>query len=58
MPWYQAMGRSITQRTPQTRALLGTAAGDARLDVLGPDQAAVLVVVVAAVGEHLLSADI
>lgn len=36
----------------QTRSVLGAAAGDHRLDAASPEQAAVLVVVVAAVGEH------
>jgi hypothetical protein len=34
-------------------AVRGAAAGDDRLDALGPDQRAVLVMVIGAVGEHL-----
>ncbi len=36
----------------QARAVLDTALGDDRLDAPGPEQPAVLVVVIAAVGEH------
>ena len=40
----------------KTGAVLGTAAGDLRLHAEVPDQAAVLVVVVAAVGQHHIRA--
>jgi hypothetical protein len=49
--------RSTTQRRrPRPRAVLGRAAGDARLDAARPQRPAVLVVVVAAVGDEFVGA--
>jgi hypothetical protein len=52
--WSQAKVRSTTQLTPEAGAVLGLAAGDDRLDLELPDEAPVLVVFIAAVGDQHL----
>jgi hypothetical protein len=42
--------------SPEARAVLGGAAGDDRVDAAGPQLAAVLVVVIAAVGDQAVGA--